>query len=49
MNGVQVNIECKTDNHIPLVVPGVQAMDHQTRALGDWKQTRAVGEYELKM
>ena len=26
-------VECKTDNHIPLVVPGVQLTDHMTRAL----------------
>ena len=40
------NFECKTDNHIPLVVPGVQAAVHQTRALGDRRQTRAVGDHE---
>ena len=34
---------CETDNHILLVVPGVQATDHQTRALGDQRQTRVVG------
>ena len=31
------NIELKTDNHIPLVVPGVQATEHQTKALDDRK------------
>ena len=36
-------MESKTDSHIPLVVPDMQATDHQTRALGDRKQTRAVG------
>ena len=29
-NGVK--LECKADNHTFLVVPGVQAVDHQTRA-----------------
>ena len=43
------NIECKTDNHIPLGVPGVQATDHQTHALGDGKQTRTVGDHELQV
>ena len=43
------NIECKTDNHVPLFVPSVQATDHQTRALGDRKQTQAVGDHELKV
>ena len=42
-------IECKTDNHIPLVVPAVQATDHQTRALGEQRETRAVGDHELKV
>ena len=32
------NIECKTDNHISLLVPGVQATVHQTKAVGDRKQ-----------
>ena len=36
------NIECKTDNHFPLVVPGVQATEHQAKALGDRKPTRDV-------
>ena len=36
----------KTENHIPLVVPGVQATDlHQSEALGDRKQERAVGDH----
>ena len=39
------NIECKTDNHIPSVVPGVQATGHQTEALGGWNQTRAVFDH----
>ena len=34
--------------HISLVVTGVQATD-QTRALGDWKQTRAVDDRKLKV
>ena len=41
------NIECKTDNHILLVVPGVQATEHQTKALDDRKQTRVVGDHGL--
>ena len=59
MNGIQVshrkivkngrNIEGKTENHIPVVIPGVQATDHQSRALGDRKQTRAVGDQDLKV
>ena len=32
------NIECTTGNHIPLVVPGVQAPEHQTKILDDQKQ-----------
>ena len=43
------NIECKTDNHIPLVVPGVQATDHQTKALGHRKRTPAVGDHERSL
>ena len=44
------NIECKkTDNYIRLVVHGVQSADHQTRLLGDWKQTRAAGDHELEV
>ena len=42
-------MEGKSDNHIPVVIPGGQATDHQTRALGDRKQTRAVGDHELKV
>ena len=38
-----------TDNHVPLVVPGVQATDHQTKALGDRRWTRAVGDHGLKV
>ena len=40
------NIECNTDNHVPLVVLGVQAADHQTRPVGDWRETRAVGDHK---
>ena len=29
------NIECNTDNHIPLVVAGVQATGHRTKALDE--------------
>ena len=36
----------KIDNHIPLLVPGVQATDHHSHALGDRTQTRAVGDHE---
>ena len=43
------NIDCNSDNDIPLVVPGMQAVDHQTRALGDRKQTRAVGDRDLQV
>ena len=35
---------CKTNNHIPLVVPDVQAIDHQIRALGDPKQIRSMDD-----
>ena len=42
------NIECKTDNHNPLLVPGVQATEHQTKALGDRTQTQAVGDHERR-
>ena len=41
------NSSVKTDNHVPLVVPGVQATDHQTKALGNQKQTRSVGDRDL--
>ena len=40
------NIECKTDNYILLVVPGVQATEHQAKALGHRKRTPAVGDHE---
>ena len=43
------NIECKTDNHIPLVVPSAQASEHQTKALEERKRTPAVGDHELKV
>ena len=60
MSGIQVShhiylinngrtIECKTDNHIPLVVPGVPATGHQTHFLGNQKQTRAVGDHEFQV
>ena len=39
-------LKCKTDNHIPLVVPGVQAAADQTKTLDDWKRTQAVGDHE---
>ena len=40
------NIDCETDNHIPLVVPSGQASEHQTKDLGDQKQAEAVGDHE---
>ena len=40
------NIECNIDNHIPLVVPGAQATEHQTKSLGERKRTPAVGDHE---
>ena len=43
-NGRQ--IECKTDNHIPEVVPRVQASKHQTKVLDDRKRTPALGDHE---
>ena len=42
-----IKSECETDNHVLLVVPGVQATDHQTKTLDDWKQTRAVSDHQL--
>ena len=40
----------KTENHIPLVVPGVQATDlHQSEALGDRRQERAVGDHKQEL
>ena len=41
--------ECNTDNHIPLVVPGVQKTDDQTQDLKDRKQTRAVDDRALQV
>ena len=59
MNGIQIshpfsprmgeNIECKTGNRITQVVLGVQATDHQTQALDDRKQRRAVGDHNLRV
>ena len=47
MNGIQVRkIDCKTDNHIPLVVPGVPSTEHQTKAVGERKQAQVVGDHE---
>ena len=43
------NIECKTDKHIPLVVPGVQAIAHQPKDLDDQKQPQAVGDHERRV
>ena len=40
------NSNVKNDNVIPLLAPGVQATEHQTHALNDRKQTRAVGDHE---
>ena len=42
------NIGCRTDNHMLLVVPSVKAADHKTKALCDRKQTRIVGDHELR-
>ena len=33
----------------PLVVPGVQATEHQIKALGDQKQTQIVGDHERRV
>ena len=60
MNGIQFShhiylikhgrkTACETDKHILLVVSGVQATEHQTKALDDPKQTRDVGDYELRV
>ena len=38
--------ECNTDNHIPLVAPGAQATEHQTKVLGDQKLAQVVGNDE---
>ena len=40
------NIECRTVKHIRLVVPGVQATEHQTKALEERKRTPAVGDHQ---
>ena len=42
-------IECNTDNHIPLVVLGVQATEHQTKVLGDRESTQAVDDHERRV
>ena len=39
----------KTDNHIPLVVPDVQATDHKTKALDDRKPAQDVGDFERRV
>ena len=36
-------IECNTDNHIPLVVPGVQETEHQTKALENGSEHQPSG------
>ena len=33
-------------DHNPLVVPGVQATEHQTKALGHRRRTPALGDHE---
>ena len=43
------NIECNTGNHMPFVVPGVQATEHQTKSVGNRKQTQAVGDHERRV
>ena len=40
---------CKANNHIPLVVQGVQATEHQTKALGDLKPAQAVGDHKRRV
>ena len=40
-------IKHRLDNWHPQVVPGVQATEHQTKALGDRKPAQAVGDHEL--
>ena len=42
-------IECKIDENIPLVVPGVQATEHHTKALGDRKPAQAVEDHERRV
>ena len=42
-------IECKIDNNTPLVVPGVQATEHHTKALGDRKPAQAVEDHERRV
>ena len=58
INGIQVShrfssrieeIECETDNHSPLVDPGVQAAEHQTHAQDGPKQTQAVVDRERQV
>ena len=39
----------KTENHIPLVLPGVQANEHLTKSLGDRKPAHAVGDHEQRV
>ena len=39
----------KTNNHILLVLPGVQATKHQSEGLDDRKQTQAVGDHERRV
>ena len=41
--------DCKTDSHILLVLPGVQATKHQSEGLDDRKQTQAVGDHERRV
>ena len=41
--------ECSIDNHIPLVVPGAQATEHQTKVLGEWNRRPAVGDHEQRV
>ena len=48
MNGIQVSHLVQNGRNIALVVTGVQANEHQTKALDDWKRTPAVGDHELK-
>ena len=39
-------IECNADSHIPLVVLGVQATEHQIKCLDDRKPAQAVDDHE---
>ena len=43
------NNTCKTDNHILLVLLGVQATKHQSEGLDDRKQTQALGDHERRV